>query len=265
MEDIDILRNRVHELSFKAVDGYITHTSFLSLSEQSYFYSILKEERIPLSIKKYNNVSYLLYGGHIEDDRKILFFLPDYVIEEDFLKELDEGELISCLYIKPKNIKFSDKLTHRDYLGVLMHLGFKREMFGDILTDGTTGYVFTFKSIANEIKENLTKIKHTFVSCEIIKPSECKFTPQFLEKRETISSLRIDCIISNVFNLSRRESQELISKENVFVNGMTMMNNSYLLKENDRVSIRGYGKFIFLSKIGTSRKNKDVIKVKIYI
>lgn len=265
MEDINILRNRIRELSYKAFNGCLTHTSFLSLSEQSYFYSILNEEHIPIDKRKYNEVSFLLYGGHIEDDRKILFFLPSYIDESEFVKEIDDGELISCLYIKPKNIKFSDKLTHRDFLGSLMHLGFKREMFGDILTDGSRGYVFTFTRIANLVKDNLLKIKHTFIETEVVKPSECKFIPQFIERRETITSLRLDCVISKVFNLSRRESQELISKENVFINGMSVMNNSYQMKNDDRVSIKGYGKFIFLAKIGTSKKNKEVIKVKIYV
>lgn len=265
MDDRDVLKGRIKTLSQRALnESFLTHTSFLSLSEQSMFFSILKEEHVSLLNEKYAGVSYFLYGGHEDDDRKIIYFLPYYLSKEETLFKESNGETFSCLHVYPKNIKFSDDLSHRDYLGALMHLGIKREMYGDILSDGKQAYIFILNGVIEDVKENLTKVKHTIVESEIIKPKDCPFKMKFKEMNINIASVRLDCIIAEVFHLSRRDSQVLIANENVFVNGMTMMNNSYSPKENDRISIKGKGKFIFVSIGNISRKGRLFVKVKLY-
>lgn len=67
-----------------------------------------------------------------------------------------------------------------------------------------------------------------------------------------------------VFHLSRRDSQVLIASESIFINGMSMMNNAYILKENDRVSIKGHGKFIYLGQSKVTKKGRLFVKVKVY-
>lgn len=265
MDNKSLLKARILELSHRASDdGYLTHTSFLTLSEQNLFYEILREEHIDISSHSLNGSHYIFYGGREDNDRSILFFLPYYMNEEDFYKAVDDDEIITCLMIEPKNIKFSDKLTHRDFLGALMQLGFEREVFGDILTDGTIGYVFLLKSIVNQIKEDIIKIKHTSVKIKEIKPSECPFKQEYEEKSIIVPSLRIDCIIAETFNLSRASAQELISQECVFVNGMTAKSNSLTLKEGTRISIKSKGKFIFEKIEHQTRKDKLVITIKLY-
>lgn len=265
MEEIDILRGRIHDLSQRASkDSYLTHTEFLSLSEQALFYKILKEEHVSLLEKKYAGVSYFLFGGHEDDDRKIIFFLPYYQKEEEIKNQIMDGEIISVIHIYPKNIKFADVLTHRDYLGALMHLGINRNQFGDILTDGTNGYIFIMSSFASLIKEELIKVKHTSVNVEVIKPKDCPFKMRFSLENINVASLRLDCIIAEVFHLSRRDSQILIASESVFINGMTCMDNSHNLNENDRVSIKGKGKFIYIGQQGLTRKGRLFIKIKRY-
>ena len=39
---------------------------------------------------------------------------------------------IRCIRISPLSKKFSETLTHRDYLGALIHLGIERSRLGDI-------------------------------------------------------------------------------------------------------------------------------------
>lgn len=265
MTEIDLLRSRIHELSIRAnQEGFITHTSFMSLSEQAMFYSVLKQEQVSLLSNRYGGVEYVLYGGHEEDDRKMLFFLPYYLTREEFLDGEKNEEYIACLYVAPKNEKYADNLTHRDYLGALMHLGFKREMFGDILTDGTNAYIFVLKPIASQVQEELTKIKHTTVQCKIVPLKECLFKPRYNLVSINVPSLRLDSIIGEVYHLSRRDSQVVIASESVFVNGMLVMNNSHSLKENDRVSIKGKGKFVFIGGGNKSRKGRLFVNVKIY-
>lgn len=264
MDDKDILLARVRELSYRASsNGYLTHTGFLSLSEQNAFFSFLRESHVDPNRREYQGSRFLLYGGNDEADRKMIFFLPYYLSDEVFLSQ-ESCQIITCLKISPKNEKFADHLTHRDYLGALMKLGYEREMYGDILTDGTTGYVFLSASIASYVKDELTKVRHTVVDGTLIPCRECQFRPQFRELTLHLASERIDCVIAEVFHLSRRSSQELIGKDCVFVDGMTMMDNSFHLKPESRVSIRGYGKFIYHGNPNLTKKGRYVAKADLY-
>lgn len=264
MDDKDLLLARVRELSYLASsNGYLTHTAFLSLSEQNVFFSFLRESHIDPNQGEYQGSRFLLYGGTEEADRKMLFFLPYYLSDEAFFSQ-ESDQIISCLKIVPKNEKFADRLTHRHYLGALMKLGYERDMYGDILTDGTTGYVFLSSSIASYVKDEIIKVRHTVVDGTLIPCRECQFRAQFRELTLHLASERIDCVIAEVFHLSRRSSQELIGKECVFVDGMTMMDNSYHLKSKSRVSIRGYGKFIYLGNPSLTKKGRYVAKANLY-
>lgn len=265
MDEKELLKARVKELSQRAnSDGYLTHTSFLTLSEQNLFFQILKEDHINPNAGIVSGVKFILFGGREDNDRNILFFLPYYMEDAEFYSEMKEGNIITCFRIEPKNVKFSDKLTHRDYLGALMHLGYEREVFGDILTDGTTGYLFLLKSVADQIKDDIAKVKHTVVEVSEIKPSECPFEQRYEEKSITIASNRIDTILGEAFHLSRRSAQELIGKESVFVNGITMMSNAHSLKANDRVSVKGEGKFIYVGNEHETKKGRIAVNIKIY-
>lgn len=116
----------------------ITSTSFLSLSEQSYLTTKLQDYK-----KEYkNNLDFLFDSLNKDSDRKILFIKP---IETSF-QELSKyiNETISILYCYPKNIKFSEELTHRDFLGALMNLGIKRNKIGDIIVNYTNKYEAIF-------------------------------------------------------------------------------------------------------------------------
>ncbi len=266
MDDKDILKGRIHDLSSKAgKDCYLTHTSFLSLSEQAIVYQIFKDEHVSLSDRKYAGCEYFFYGGKEEEDRKVLFFLPYYLSKEEALENIQDGEIISCIHIYPKNLKFAESLSNRDFLGALMHLGVKREMYGDILTDGHEAYLFVMNSVVDLIIKELNKVRHTYVLCEMIKPKDCPFEMRFSIEEINVSSLRIDTILSETYHLSRRDGQMLIASECVFLNGMTMKDNSHILREGDRISIKGKGKFIFLNEKGVSKKGRLFVRIKRYV
>lgn len=266
MEEKDLLKGRVRDLSFRVREmQYVTHTPFLSQSEQALFFSILKEEGGSLLKKECLGVKFFLYGGYEEADRKRIYFLPDYETEEEQKEKEDEGESFLLLEAKPRNIRFADTLTHRDFLGALMNLGFKRECFGDILTDSHTGYIFVEKGIADQVKEELSKVKHTDMDCSLLLPKELPLRPRFEEKNVFIASDRLDNVLAEVFSLSRRSAQEVIASESVFVNGVTEKNNSHVLKANDRVSVKGHGKFLYLDEARPTKRGRLVAKVKLYI
>ena len=263
MDETSLLIARFRELSDRAYKrGHETMTGFLSLSEQNVFFDWLKKEGIEAETGKCRGSFFAFLGGHEESDRKILLFSPDPL--DSARKAEIEKEAIACLLLTPKSIKYADRLTHRDYLGAMMNLGYERKEFGDILTDGTLGYLFLAKPIAEDVKESLVRVKHTPVSASLLPPGSCPFVFRFQEKRITLAHNRIDAIIKEAFDLSRRDSQEKIGKEEVFVDGRTIKDNSYRVKAGQRISVRGKGKFIYIGDERETRKNRIATTIKIY-
>ena len=240
----EITPQRLEELAQRAYErDYPVFSPFLNLSE----ISTLKGLKLP--------VSYTLFGGYNCFERAVAGF-GNEVKNKDFP--------IVCICIEPLSKKFSDSLSHRDFLGSLMNLGISRSTLGDIAVKDNTGYLFCLESIADYITENLSRVKHTSVKCERIKD-----VPDFInalpESEEIIvTSLRADAVISSVYRLSRAEASRLFKDGKVFVNSKQLTKDSAALKENDIVSVRGHGKFIFDSTLRKTKKDREVISVRIY-
>ncbi len=266
MDDKELLAGRINELSTKAyMNSYVTHTNFLSQSELANFYEILRIKGISSNSRSINGSQYLIYGGKSDFDRAVVCFLPDYLDEEGFLlQEKENPEIISCIHVTPVNAKFADELNHRDYLGSLMNLGIERDLTGDIIATDKEAYIYVLKSIAELICKELVRIKHTTVKCEEINPKDCDVEPEFEEITGSVASERTDAILAFVYRLSRSDSQKLIEAEKVFIDGRTAVSGGYTLKTGSRVSVRGYGKFIYMGTEKETRKGRLFVRVKIY-
>ncbi|MDO5520875.1 MAG: YlmH/Sll1252 family protein [bacterium] len=236
-----LVLKRIVDLAYQADRrGYTTYTDFLNINEQSIFLTNLKE--LP-------PVKYQMWGGYEDAERKIIgFYTNDTILTEEYD--------IKMLEMKPVNAKFADQLSHRDYLGALMNMGIERCRLGDILIKNNCGYVFTDAVIGEYIASSLTKIKHTTVSCTLKEIEEIDVTPEFQEIHGTIASARLDAIIATVFKASRSSITGLISGGKVFVNSKLIESNSYTLREEDVVSVRGYGKFIFKGINNQTKKGR---------
>jgi RNA-binding protein YlmH len=247
-----ILKKRLSDLANTADRrGICVFSDFLNLNEQNLLLSIKHE--LP-------RIKYFAYGGFIEAERKVLCFCGDEGIES-----LEEVTLpITCIKIIPLNQKFSDQLTHRDFLGAVLNLGIDRSKIGDILIDDNEGYLFCITSISEYISEQLVKIKHTQVSTSIIDKKDFMYQPKFQVITGTVSSVRLDSILSVAFHSSRSGLTGLIEGGKVFVNSKVVLSNSYSLKENDVVSVRGYGKFIYTGTTYQTKKGRYSVKLLLY-
>ncbi len=245
-----ILLKRFEDLSRTAYQrGINVYTGFLSLYEQNLLINHASSGML--------SSKYVFIGGHEYAERKMACFY-DYSIP------LGDNP-ISVILIKPQNRRFAEELSHRDYLGALMNLGIEREVLGDIITtsDKLT-YIICRTSMADYIMENYKTVKHTQVSCTLIAEDELdKFSikPEFEKIVGSVSSLRLDCVLSLAFKKSRTQAAEAIKAGGVFVNSKLTESSSYQLKDGDVVSMRGFGKFIFDSTGGLSKKGKTYIKL----
>jgi RNA-binding protein YlmH len=145
-------------------------------------------------------------------------------------------------------------------------------MLGDIVIDQGTdkaskagdAYVFVAEHMADYIVDNLMNVKHTAVDVAIVEELPEGLGAVKEEKQLVISSNRLDAIIARVFGMSREAAAELISDGRIFINGRSFLKKEKSLTEGDRVSVRGYGKFIFVSENGKTKKDRLMITVEIY-
>ena len=258
-KEIQQLKNRIRELADKSYNqNQYTFTGFLGLAEQDALWQVEREVKF---------AGITLYGGREEAERKLLRFGSEAELgyEQPFP--------ICCIRIRPLSAKFADKLSHRDYLGALMNLGIEREMTGDIVMKESsrsgkrnTAYVFCVSSIADYITDNLTRIKHTNVRCIICPDDDLPDIVPTLEEFQCIAaSERIDAAIASITKLSRSQTVALFREKKVFLNNRILENNSYNLKPEDTLSIRGYGKFIYKGCGHETRKGRIYLTFERYV
>ncbi len=241
------LKNRFTELSERSYSrGCYAYTEFLTLAEQDILTKTLPANR------------YSLYGGIKDAQRKIACFGNEDICG------YEETPPITIIRIAPVSMKFADTLTHRDFLGSLMGLGIRREVFGDIITEQNTAYLFCLESIAAYITENLTQVKHTTVKCSVENelPEICISEPEGQEF--VVASERCDAIVAAVYSLSRANSQKLFAQKLVFINSSLCENPEASLKAEDIVSVRGYGRFIYKGIKLQTKKGKNRITAAVY-
>ena len=117
MNEQELCRKRLLDLSRQADrKGIVLFSDFLNLNEQNIFHSLQKE--------LYTTAE--LSGGYEQAERQMVAFIPDALCYE-------WSYPFVCIHAVPQYPKYAEKLTHRDVLGALMHLGLDRSKIGDIV------------------------------------------------------------------------------------------------------------------------------------
>lgn len=240
--DETLFKKRLAELANKSyTNSRYLFTGFLSLAELNLYYQIERElSYVPVTV----------FGGTADCERVMLRF------GDEALCGYEEPFPIACVEIAPLAEKFGETLTHRDYLGALMNLGIERATLGDIVIVGKRAFLFCTEKMSAYIIEELDKVRHTSVRCGIAKEVPKSTVTRLERKTVQVSAARADSVIAKLYNLSRSESVELFRAKKVFVNGRQNENNSGQLKPGDQVSVRGFGRFVFVGVSGETRKGK---------
>lgn len=250
VKERQFLINRISDLANRAYYKNITtHTVFLNLYEQTIFQSISTSLQ----------VSYKILGGYDYAERKLVcFFSCNF-------EDINEADFMDLLHISNKNPKFSQSLSHRDYLGAIMNIGIERHTIGDICVIGHEAYVYVLKNASNIILDNLTDVKRNKVSVSKTDFKAIDFSSNIEEKIINIASNRLDSVLSSVYNISRAKANLLIDADKVFINSKLINTHSRVLNPDDIVSVRGLGRFIYSDIEKISKKGRLVVKVRQYI
>ncbi|MDO4478593.1 MAG: YlmH/Sll1252 family protein [Lachnospiraceae bacterium] len=269
MTEQELTAARFCDLSRRAYDNnYVTHTDFLTGAEQS----LLQELQMGrIADRRLAPAAVVLLGGWDEADRKVACFLPDYEDPASFpmeeLAAMSRGEgIITCLRIAPLQKQFADSLTHRDYLGALMNLGIERSLIGDILVDRASAeaVIFVMSDMASVVTQELTRVKHTSVSVSAADPAAVDIRPEFEERTGSVASERLDAVVAFAYRLARGKAQKLIEAEHVLVGGRPVLSGGSQLKPGDRVTVKGFGKFIFDGIEHETKKGRLMVRIRLF-
>ena len=173
----------------------------------------------------------------------------------------EEEAPIKILHISPKQMKFADRLTHRDFLGAILNLGIERDMLGDILVENSSAYCFVMEKVADLLCAELDRIKHTAVVCRIADDLPQEVLPKLIGTDITLSSPRLDAVLAKVYHVSRADAKSLFDEEKVTVNGRSCTSPETVLKAGSSVSVRGYGRFEYRGEEKLTKKGKTGIRI----
>lgn len=244
-EQINNIRRLLDKIEIVLNKHIVQYTDFLDPYERRVSLTILNQ---------IDNIAYSEFGGLKNSERKIIAIYPHYYILSP--EDIDLNFLMIYDYVS--------NFTHRDFLGSILGLGINREKIGDILIHGSYAQIIVKKEISDFILISLKKVgrenvKIKEISADTLIPVEVKYK----EIITTVSSLRLDGIISSVLNISRNESQKLIEQGFVKVNWEKITKTHKEIEEGDMVSARGYGRFVLYLILGKTKKDRLRINIKL--
>lgn len=224
----------------------VRHSDFLTPYEQREIASVLNG---------IYDIRYSFEGVLGQSERKIVSIYPDYLEENG-------QDVLACLKITG-NTQFS-KLSHRDYLGSILGLGFRREKIGDIFVAEDGAHVICLESISDYICFHLEKVKNVSVKVKKVELKEISLPIQEKKEQEfVVSSMRLDSIVAGMFHLSRNDAKSVIQKALVYVDYEMIDNPSKVIEPPAVISARSFGKGTFEEVLYQTKKERYKVKATI--
>lgn len=254
-------RNDEEKLLLSKVQDKITYTNSKNRITYTDFLNIVEKGKVEKYLKQENYKRYFSYGGNENSERVIFVFYPDKLNEELARKNLETILEI----IKIENSK-EENYEHRIYLSAIMKLGLRREKIGDIVVNENGADIVVFKENSEYILNGLKQLTR-FRKSNLYITSVLELLNKEIEFEEItiiVSSIRLDCFVSELANCSRTKAEEYIEIGKVFINTIEELKSSKKLNIGDIITIRGKGKFIFDEIVKETSKNRYVIKLRKY-
>lgn len=189
------------------------------------------------------------HGGGKYTERKRAIIAPYY-------EEITDDDFGLTLMQATYNDKFIS-LLHRDVMGSFLSLGIDRNKLGDIfVTDGKLQMIVATE-ISDYVTANLITVKNATVN--LTKESFSNLLEKemnWIEEDKTVSSLRLDVVLKEIYRMSRKDASALITKKLVKVNFKVIEQGTYILYEGDLLSVRGKGRSKLITINGRTKKDK---------
>ena len=175
--------------------------------------------------------------------------------------------ILAGLAVLVNNVVFpwifaGDTLTHRDFLGALMGCGIKRETVGDIyVSEGSCDFLVT-REILPYLLQNFLSAGRTKLHVEQLPIGQIRVPEQKVKAvRDTVSSLRLDGVVSSGFSISRGKAADYIAAGKCELNYAPCMKGDKQAAEGDVITIRGLGKIRLETIGGSTKKGRIAIEI----
>lgn len=212
-----------------------------------------RQQALVLSMLPHFTVRPTLWGGYEEAERKMLFFLPDYM-------DAPPEDALSIVHATHRDTR---PPGHRDYLGSVLGLGVDRAGVGDILVENSGAQIIVRSSLADFFATHYTGAGRVQLSVSILPITAISIpeTPP-VYKTASLASLRADAVLAAAFSVSRTLAAEAVRAQKVFVNNLPLTKGDKPLSVGDRIRWQGKGRFVLEEMGGTSRKGRSFVTFK---
>lgn len=155
-------------------------------------------------------------------------------------------------------------VEHRDLLGSLMALGMDRSFFGDLIAQEDRAYLLCLPEIAARLPMEWDKAGNVPIRVQLLEEAPAIDPPKGEFLRDTVASLRLDCVLSAGMKTSRSRAAEFIRMGAVAVDHMPEERTDRVLCAGQLLSIRGFGR-IRLTEVGSpTRKDRLPVQLEIF-
>lgn len=155
-------------------------------------------------------------------------------------------------------------VEHRDLLGSLMGLGMDRSFFGDLIALEDRAYLLALPEVASRLPMEWDKAGNVPIKVSILDEAPAIEAPKGDIIRDTVASLRLDCILSAGMKTSRSRAAEIIRIGAVAVDHMPEERIDRILEPGQLLSIRGFGR-IRVREVGNpTRKDRLPVQLEIF-
>lgn len=153
---------------------------------------------------------------------------------------------------------------HRDLLGSLMALGMDRALFGDLIVQGDHAYLYALQEMAMRLPLEWTQAGHVPLKVTLMDEPPVIEAPRGVLLKDTVASLRLDCVLASGLKASRSRAAEMIRQGLVSVDHVPEERVDRMLTEGQLLSVRGFGR-IRLTGVGDpTRKDRLPVTLEVF-
>ena len=155
-------------------------------------------------------------------------------------------------------------VEHRDLLGSLMALGMDRGFFGDLIALEDRAYLLALPEAADRLPVEWDKAGNVPIKVKVLAEAPHIEPPKGENLRDTVASLRLDCILSAGMKTSRSRAAEIIRTGAVAVDHMIEERTDRVLAQGQLLSIRGFGRIRLIEVGNPTRKDRLPVTLEIF-
>ena len=248
MED-DLIKRAEDLAAQSARRGGVTHTRFLTPAEAL---------QLEQWARHAPDARLLLSGGYEGAERRVAFFLPEWMEEAGFAPA-------DYLCAVEGTAAFGAP-GHRDWLGAALGLGIERDCIGDILVDGSRAVLLCLPPVLRHLLWNLDKVGRCGVRARELPLGEIAAPERAMEERSfSVQSPRLDAVCAGAFRVSRSAAAQAIAAGLLSLNYTVWLKPDAPVHEGDILSLRGKGKAAVLD-VGSreSKKGRMFVTIGLY-